>query len=472
MLPVARFHRCLSGLFLLLPGLILAAGCGQSQTPTAAEAGSNSAGPAEPAAIAQNPLAKQLFGDAPESSVAMDDDDEAQEAEDAKLADELVVAEPDKGSPEWLIRQILAIKVQPLPAIAETGEGPEAQAKLKAEIERQKQIRRGRNEEIIKLAEEAIARTHADAERQQLYKAAVHHLIDTRLQLAKLGNADDVKALELLADDFYKNSPQSEAASQAAFALLTLAHHFALQNGVAEPAWLVAFSRHAQVYAMRFPEDQARAVPYLVSAAKSCDMNGLTEEARSCYGLIKTRFPQAPEVEQLAGVFRRLDAVGQPAQVAGPTPEGNFFAIEDHKDKAVLVIFWASHVPQFAENLPKIQELAEKYKKYLVVVGVSLDETEGTLDKFAEEHGLTWPQIFHTERDKRGWNAPVAVYYGINRLPSMWLVDPYGKVAETALTVENLEQRLKDIMLPYLKGVRDGTIQPASAKSTDGAAQN
>lgn len=401
-----------------------------------------------------------------------DDDENPDDAEDARAAAELVVTEPEKGSPEWLIRQILAVKIQPLPPILETGEGEDAQAKLKAEIDRQKQVRRERNEEIIKLAEEAIARTHGDEKRQQIYKAAVHHLIDTRLQLAKLGNAADVKALETLADNFYQNSPESDAASQAAFALVTLAHHFALQNGLEEPAWLVAFSRHAQVYATRFPNDQARAVPYLVSAAKSCDMNGLIEEARSCYSLIKSRFPQAPEVEQLASVFRRLDAIGQPAQIAGPTPEGSFFTVEDHKDKAVLVVFWASHVPQFAEDLPKIQELAETYKKYLVVVGVSLDETEGALDAFTEEHAITWPQIFHTERDKRGWNAPVAVFYGINRLPTMWLVDPYGKVAETALTTENVEQRLRDVMLPYLKGVKDGSIQPASAKSTDGPSRN
>lgn len=471
MLPVSGFHRLTAGLVLAFAVSFLA-GCGQSQPPAAAEADAGAGATlAEPAPIAQNPLAEQLFGDSTEPAMA-EDEENSNDADDARAAAELVVSEPEKGSPEWLIRQILAVKIQPLPPIAESGEGEEAQAKLKAEIDQQKQIRRERNEEIIKLAEEAIARTHGDEKRQQIYKAAVHHLVDTRLQLAKLGNAADVKALETLADDFYKNAPESEAASQAAFALVTLAHHFALQNGLDEPAWLVAFSRHAQVYATRFPNDQARAVPYLISAAKSCDMNGLTEEARSCYGLIKSRFPQAPEVEQLAGVFRRLDAIGQPAQIAGPTPEGSFFTVEDHKDKAVLVVFWASHVPQFAEDLPKIQAIAETYKKYLVVVGVSLDETEGALDKFVEEHGLTWPQIFHTERDKRGWNSPVAVFYGINRLPAMWLVDPYGKVVETALTADNAEQRLRDVMLPYLKGIKDGSIQPASAKSTDGPQRN
>lgn len=467
MLPVSDFHRLTAGLFLSIAAAVLAGCGGQSQPPATAEAGPSLA---EPAPVAPNPLAAQLFGDSPE--LAMVDEENANDAEDARAAAELVVSEPEKGSPEWLIRQILAVKIQPLPPIAEAGEGEDAQSKLKAEVEQQKQVRRERNEEIIKLAEEAIARTHGDEQRQQICKAAVHHLVDTRLQLAKLGKAADVKALETLADDFYQNAPESDAASQAAFALVTLAHHFALQNGLEEPAWLVAFSRHAQVYATRFPGDQARAVPYLVSAAKSCDMNGLGEEARSCYSLIKGRFPQAPEVEQLAGVFRRLDAIGQPAQIAGPTPEGSFFTVEDHKDKAVLVVFWASHVPQFAEDLPKIQELAETYKKYLVVVGVSLDETEGALDTFTEEHAITWPQIFHTERDKRGWNAPVAVFYGINRLPTMWLVDPYGKVAETALTTENVEQRLRDVMLPYLKGIKDGSIQPASAKSTDGPSPN
>jgi len=214
-------------------------------------------------------------------------------------------------------------------------------------------------------------------------------------------------------------------------------------------------------------------VPYLISAAKSCDMNGLMEEARSCYGLLKLRFNTFPEVEQLAGVFRRLDAVGQPAQVAGPTPEGNFIKIEDYKGKTVLVVFWASHVPQFAEDLATLEKIMAPFRKfgYLDVVGVNLDETEGTLDKFLEEHNLNWPQIFHTERDKRGWNTPVVQFYGINRLPTMWLIDPNGNVADTGVTIENCEKKIKEVAGKFRNATKS-SVQPASARSDDTPARN
>ena len=466
MLPVSGSHHVLGWLLLTL-GCAGVVGCGGgAQAPATAET-KQSVEPAKLTALNDPALL-------PVNAVVPDDDDEAAEdAEDDAMAAELEVKEPEKGSPEWLIREILAIKVQPLPEIKEVTEDEAGQATLKAAMEQQKQVRRQRNEQIIQLAEEAIGRTSSDAEKQQVYKAAVHHLVDTRLQLAKQGSGEDVKALEMLAENFYKNAPESEAAAQSAFALLTLSHHFALQNGVQEPAWLMTFSRQAQTYATRFPKDQARAVPYLISAAKSCDMNGLMEEARSCYGLLKLRFNTFPEVEQLAGVFRRLDAVGQPAQVAGPTPEGNFIKIEDYKGKTVLVVFWASHVPQFAEDLATLEKIMAPFRKfgYLDVVGVNLDETEGTLDKFLEEHNLNWPQIFHTERDKRGWNTPVVQFYGINRLPTMWLIDPNGNVADTGVTIENCEKKIKEVAGKFRNATKSA-VQPASARSDDTPARN
>ena len=45
----------------------------------------------------------------------------------------------------------------------------------------------------------------------------------------------------------------------------------------------------------------------------------------------------------------------------------------------------------------------------------------------------------------------MAAYYGVNMLPTLWLVDPNGIVAETNLDASNLEAKLREVYTPFLK---------------------
>jgi hypothetical protein len=114
-------------------------------------------------------------------------------------------------------------------------------------------------------------------------------------------------------------------------------------------------------------------------------------------------------------------------------------------------VFWASHARPFIEQLATLQKTMKTYEKYAVAVGVSLDADENALETFMERSGLTWPQIFSPNRALRGWNSPLAVQYGINNLPTIWLVDPNGVVVDTAITAEALGTRMHDVYLPFIK---------------------
>ncbi len=123
----------------------------------------------------------------------------------------------------------------------------------------------------------------------------------------------------------------------------------------------------------------------------------------------------------------------------------------------VVIVFWATHARPFIDQLPKLTATMKKYEKYATVVGVNLDADEGAVEAFVEETKLTWPQIFSPNRALRGWNSPLAVHYGINTLPTIWLVDPNGIVTDTSINAENLETRLREVYLPFLKA----TAKPA-----------
>lgn len=118
--------------------------------------------------------------------------------------------------------------------------------------------------------------------------------------------------------------------------------------------------------------------------------------------------------------------------------------------QGVIVVFWSTSAKAFLDDLPTLQAVAEKYKKYATVITVNLDAEEGPVDAFLEQNSLSWPVIFHVEPEKRSWNSPVAVYYGVQTVPTIWIVDAKGVVAETQVTAAELEAKLRPVLLRNL----------------------
>lgn len=109
-----------------------------------------------------------------------------------------------------------------------------------------------------------------------------------------------------------------------------------------------------------------------------------------------------------------------------PTMEGEeTLQLSDFKGQYVLLDFWASWCqPCRAEN-PNVVRVFNEYKdKNFTVLGVSIDEK---LDKWKlaiEIDQLTWKQVIDTS----GWKSKVAESYGVESIPSNFLIDPQGKI--------------------------------------------
>lgn len=386
------------------------------------------------------------------------------------------IKEPVKGSPEWLLLEIQRIKILPLPgseqpAATKKPENEDDDAdpapltaaeekKLAEQFEKTKAVRRERNLQIIKLAEECIAKTAKQPDSEAEFDAAVHYLLDSRLQLALQNDQASVEALFDAAKAFYDRKPDSAAAVEAELTLVNLTHANALRYGQSQPKWLQEFAKHSQLYAARFPDEQARSVSLLAAAARSCELAGQMEEAKSCYSLLVTKFRDTPQGQQALGVARRLQLKGKTLELTGPTMDGDDLNIESYRGKMVVIVFWASHAKPFVEQLPTLQATMKTYQKYATIIGVNLDADESTVEAFMEKSGITWPQIFSPNRSLRGWNSPLAVHYGINNLPTIWLIDPNGVVADTTLDAEHLGPRMREVYLPFLKA---NAVKPASA---------
>ncbi|MBX3439740.1 MAG: TlpA family protein disulfide reductase [Planctomycetaceae bacterium] len=348
------------------------------------------------------------------------------------LDDAFPNAAPEKGTAEWFLREVARIRTE----LSSSRDTPLTQAAI-----------RTHHEKIIDLARQAIAVTHQDAERVQLFNNAVHYLTESRLALAIDGDREQSQLLIDDADSLYRRDPKSFAAIESAAKVVRLAQLQAERHGRAHPEWLKEFANQARLFAEKFPHEPNRCALVLLNAGQVCDREGLPDAAKSCFMMVQKLFPQTLFADQVNGLLRRLSLAGQPVELAGPTIEGGYVSIDDFQGRVVLVVFWAATSPQFEEDCSRIVALQEQHaSEMLQVIGVNLDEDEADIDRFFTEQAVPWPHIFYSESEKRGGMHPLARYYGIHQVPTYWLVDRRGRLAAAPRDLEELTERLPELL--------------------------
>lgn len=130
-------------------------------------------------------------------------------------------------------------------------------------------------------------------------------------------------------------------------------------------------------------------------------------------------------------------------EITLPNTKDSVVNLSSYKGKIVLIDFWASWCAPCRAANPGVIRLYNKYKaKGFEVFGVSIDNKKQAWVKAIAQDKIKYTQV----NDKGGWYSPIAEKYGINQIPTSFLLDRTGKIIAMDLEGKALENKLKELL--------------------------
>lgn len=147
-------------------------------------------------------------------------------------------------------------------------------------------------------------------------------------------------------------------------------------------------------------------------------------------------------LDEFAGMFSQ-PGPGEILDIAFTAIDGREINLADMKGKVVLVDFWATWCVPCLKAMPGLKAVYDEFsERGFEIVGISLDSDREKLESYIEKEALAWPHYF----DGKGWENDIAARYGIESIPSTFLIGPDGTIAATDLNETDLREQVAALL--------------------------
>ncbi|WP_243290109.1 thiol-disulfide oxidoreductase ResA [Bacillus sp. FJAT-47783] len=104
--------------------------------------------------------------------------------------------------------------------------------------------------------------------------------------------------------------------------------------------------------------------------------------------------------------------------------QGDSYKLSDFAGKGVFINFWGTWCEPCKREMPYMERQYKHYKNEGVeILAINVGESKIAVENFANQHGLTFPIVL----DKK---MEVLNAYGVDPLPTTFLIDKNGKVVK------------------------------------------
>lgn len=196
----------------------------------------------------------------------------------------------------------------------------------------------------------------------------------------------------------------------------------------------------AKSFQASFPEDQRLAALFTEVATR------FDREPQRKRALLVDAHLHARDEElkaRIADDLKRLDLLGEPVSLRFTPPGGDAVDLADYRGKVVVLVFFAAWSLPSVEAIETIgKALPKSLEREVQLFGVSLDSKPEPLEALAREYRITWPVVC----DGRGWESPIVRGFGINALPTVWLLDREGRLRSLA-GLDGIEAQVRELLV-------------------------
>ena len=166
--------------------------------------------------------------------------------------------------------------------------------------------------------------------------------------------------------------------------------------------------------------------------------------------------PELKNYKPGKSIQTKLDKIGKPLTVAAAAnvgsvapdftaknPEGKSISLKQSLGKVTIVDFWASWCKPCRVENPNVVALYAKYhSKGLNILSVSLDKEASAWKDAIAKDNLTWNHVSNLKE----FEDPIALQYGINAIPTVFVLDAKGIIIAKDIRGEELNAKIASLL--------------------------